>query len=223
MGYGSSSSNVTLIDLSGVPFEVLSITVSLISRIIFEYGYHYKVLRSTAGETVNNDAPILLARELPEIASQRISDGILRREWLLPGEGEQALDQLYAAARRLQRRFDEFANCRVVRALILQGGKIADDDRQQIIEVVCESTGQLPNGSRIANTRSRSVITSIFQLTVGVRSSPDFYTSYIYSLSLKRSPLSNSQYPLADRKNPDSPGKAPQQPGSESAPRLRVV
>ena len=63
MGYGSSSSNVTLIDLSGVPFEVLSITVSLISRIIFEYGYHYKVLRSAAGETVNNDAPILLVYE----------------------------------------------------------------------------------------------------------------------------------------------------------------
>lgn len=35
-------SNITVIDLSGVPFEVLSITVSLISRVIFEYGYYYK-------------------------------------------------------------------------------------------------------------------------------------------------------------------------------------
>jgi len=34
--------NVTIIDLSGVPFEVLSITVSLISRILFDYGYAYK-------------------------------------------------------------------------------------------------------------------------------------------------------------------------------------
>lgn len=56
-------SNVTVIDLSGVPFEVLSITVSLISRIIFEHGYYYKVLRTKAGEEINNDAPILLAYE----------------------------------------------------------------------------------------------------------------------------------------------------------------
>ena len=32
-------SNITIIDLSGVPFDVLSITVSLISRIIFELGF----------------------------------------------------------------------------------------------------------------------------------------------------------------------------------------
>ena len=58
-------SNITVIDLSGVPFEVLSITVSLISRIIFEYGYFYKRLRSDTNpdEKVNNDAPILLVYE----------------------------------------------------------------------------------------------------------------------------------------------------------------
>ena len=48
IGYSAKSSNVTVIDLSGVPFEVLSITVSLISRILFEHGYHYKVLRRNA-------------------------------------------------------------------------------------------------------------------------------------------------------------------------------
>jgi DNA helicase HerA-like ATPase len=63
LGYGAQQSNVTVIDLSGVPFEVLSITVSLISRILFEHGYHYKVLRSGAGESINSDAPILLAYE----------------------------------------------------------------------------------------------------------------------------------------------------------------
>lgn len=63
IGYGNENSNVTVIDLSGVPFEVLSITVSLISRILFEYGYHYKVLRSKAGEPINSDAPILLVYE----------------------------------------------------------------------------------------------------------------------------------------------------------------
>ena len=63
LGYGATKSNVTVIDLSGVPFEVLSITVSLISRILFEYGYYYKVLRSGAGEKINNDVPILLVYE----------------------------------------------------------------------------------------------------------------------------------------------------------------
>jgi len=63
IGYGDKNSNVTVIDLSGVPFEVLSITVSLISRILFEYGYHYKMLRSNAGEKINSDAPLLLVFE----------------------------------------------------------------------------------------------------------------------------------------------------------------
>lgn len=64
IGY-STESNVTVIDLSGVPFEVLSITVSLISRLIFEYGYIYKRLRTkTAPEDPrNNDIPILLVFE----------------------------------------------------------------------------------------------------------------------------------------------------------------
>lgn len=57
------TANVTVLDLSGIPFEVLSITVSLISRLIFEHGYHYKVYRTKNGETINNDAPILLVYE----------------------------------------------------------------------------------------------------------------------------------------------------------------
>ena len=63
IGYGEKQSNVTIIDLSGVPFEVLSITVSLISRILFEYGYHYKVMRTQTNETINTDAPLLLVYE----------------------------------------------------------------------------------------------------------------------------------------------------------------
>lgn len=66
LGYPSTkNSNVTVIDLSGVPFEVLSITVSLISRLIFEYGYIYKRLRcaNNPDEKINNDVPILLVYE----------------------------------------------------------------------------------------------------------------------------------------------------------------
>lgn len=66
LGYSEANkSNVTVIDLSGVPFEVLSITVSLISRLIFEYGYIYKRLRCAKdpAEKINNDVPILLVYE----------------------------------------------------------------------------------------------------------------------------------------------------------------
>lgn len=58
-------SNITILDLSGIPFEVLSITVSLISRIIFEYGYYYKRIRTKAdpNEKINNDTPFLLVYE----------------------------------------------------------------------------------------------------------------------------------------------------------------
>jgi uncharacterized protein len=66
MGYSSDKkSNITVIDLSGVPFEVLSITVSLISRLIFEYGYFYKRLRCLRNpeEKINNDVPILIVYE----------------------------------------------------------------------------------------------------------------------------------------------------------------
>jgi DNA helicase HerA-like ATPase len=65
LGYNTANQNVTIIDLSGVPFEVLSITVSLISRIIFEYGYFYKRLRcvKNPNEKINNDIPILLVFE----------------------------------------------------------------------------------------------------------------------------------------------------------------
>jgi hypothetical protein len=66
IGYEEKNkSNITILDLSGVPFEVLSITVSLISRMIFEYGYFYKKLRTAkdSSEKINNDIPILLVYE----------------------------------------------------------------------------------------------------------------------------------------------------------------
>ncbi len=65
LGYGTDNANVTILDLSGVPFEVLSITVSLVSRIMFEYGYYYKRLRfnNNPEEKINNDVPLLLVYE----------------------------------------------------------------------------------------------------------------------------------------------------------------
>lgn len=61
IGYkDENKSNVTIIDLSGVPFEVLSITVSLISRILFDYGYFYK---KYLNESVDLETPLLLVYE----------------------------------------------------------------------------------------------------------------------------------------------------------------
>lgn len=64
LGYGydvenrkNAKSNVTIVDLSGVPFEVLSITVSLISRLLFDYSYYYKK------QVGDNDMPLLLVYE----------------------------------------------------------------------------------------------------------------------------------------------------------------
>ncbi len=61
----NENANVTIIDLNGVPFEALSITVSLISRILFEYGYYYKKVRTKNDpeEKINNDTPLLLVYE----------------------------------------------------------------------------------------------------------------------------------------------------------------
>ena len=65
ISYSDEKRNVTIIDLSGIPFDILSITVSLISRILFEYGYYYKKIRSMsdAGQKMNNDVPLLLVYE----------------------------------------------------------------------------------------------------------------------------------------------------------------
>lgn len=53
--------NVTIVDLSGVPFEVLSITVSLISRLIFDFCFHYSKLHHAQGKL--NDIPVMLVCE----------------------------------------------------------------------------------------------------------------------------------------------------------------
>lgn len=58
-GYDPDSlANVTVIDLSGVPFEVLSITVSLVSRLLFDYSYYFKKINSSSVDT-----PLLLVYE----------------------------------------------------------------------------------------------------------------------------------------------------------------
>jgi DNA helicase HerA-like ATPase len=60
LGY-LNKANVSIIDLSGVPFEVLSITISLISRIVFDFAFHYSKLMHAKEQT--NNVPFLIVCE----------------------------------------------------------------------------------------------------------------------------------------------------------------
>lgn len=54
-----NEANITILDISGVPFEVLSISVSLISRILFDYAYHTKKIH----KSLLNETPLLVVYE----------------------------------------------------------------------------------------------------------------------------------------------------------------
>lgn len=56
-----NKANVTIVDLSGIPFEVLSITVSLVSRLIFDFCFHYSKLRHK--NDALNDVPVMIVCE----------------------------------------------------------------------------------------------------------------------------------------------------------------
>lgn len=56
-----TKSNVSIVDLSGIPFEVLSIVVSLISRMIFDFGFHYSKNRHIGGHV--SDIPVMVVCE----------------------------------------------------------------------------------------------------------------------------------------------------------------
>lgn len=58
LGYSDDEkSNITIIDLSGIPFEVLSLVVSLISRLVFDFCFHYKSIKN------DKEVPYLLVLE----------------------------------------------------------------------------------------------------------------------------------------------------------------
>jgi len=54
-------SNVTIIDLSGIPFEVLSITISLVARLLFDFAFHYSKLMHDHDQM--NNVPFLIVCE----------------------------------------------------------------------------------------------------------------------------------------------------------------
>lgn len=60
LGY-LDKSNITIVDLSGIPFEVLSITVSLVSRLVFDFAFHYSKIMH--GKDEQNDIPFMIVCE----------------------------------------------------------------------------------------------------------------------------------------------------------------
>lgn len=60
LGY-LNRANVTIVDLSGVPFEVLSITVSLVARLVFDFSFHYS--KNQHDKEQLNDIPIMIVCE----------------------------------------------------------------------------------------------------------------------------------------------------------------
>jgi len=61
LGYVSTKNkNITIIDLSSLPFEVISIVVSIVSRIVFDFSY-YSTKMSTDDKT--NETPFMLVYE----------------------------------------------------------------------------------------------------------------------------------------------------------------
>lgn len=60
LGY-LNQANVSIIDLSGIPFEVLSITISLISRLVFDFCFHYSKLKHERQEL--NNVPFMIVCE----------------------------------------------------------------------------------------------------------------------------------------------------------------
>ncbi len=67
IGYGNNTSNTTILDLSGLPFEVVGIVVSLVSRLMFDFAFHLKQLVSTDDQLSeseeNREVPFLIVYE----------------------------------------------------------------------------------------------------------------------------------------------------------------
>jgi len=65
-----NKANVTIVDLSGIPFEVLSITVSLVSRLIFDFCFHYSKLRHER-DALNNVPVMIICEEAHNYIPQK--------------------------------------------------------------------------------------------------------------------------------------------------------
>ncbi len=142
-----STANVTILDLSGIPFEVLSITVSLISRILFEFGYYYKKLKNEI------DVPILLVFEeahkyVPrsDLAKYRASKHSIER---IAKEGRKyGVSLLIASQRPSEVSATIFAQCNNFIVMRLTN----PDDQNYVKKLLPDTLGGLTNNLSILRT-----------------------------------------------------------------------
>ena len=139
--------NVTILDLSGIPFEVLSITVSLISRILFEFAYFYKKIKT------NIDIPILLVYEeahkyVPQsdLAKYRSSKHSIER---IAKEGRKyGISLLIASQRPSEVSKTIFAQCNNFIAMRLTN----PDDQNYVKKLLPDTLGGLTDNLSVLRT-----------------------------------------------------------------------
>ena len=78
-----------------------------------------------------------------------------QRQRLLARKGQQPLDQRGTPARGLQRRQQVFGHVRLVGVALLQRDQVANHHRQQVIEVVRQTAGELPGGFHFLRMHQR--------------------------------------------------------------------
>lgn len=146
IGYGENKSNISIIDLSGVPFDVLSITVSLISRILFEYGYYYKRFRyaKNPDEKLNNDVPLLLVYEeahkyVPNSDLSRYRASKQSIEWIAKEGRKYGVTLLLSSQRPSEISETIFAQCNNFLALRLTN----PNDQNYVKRLLPDTSGSL--------------------------------------------------------------------------------
>jgi hypothetical protein len=158
----SKEANITILDLSGIPFSVLSITVSLISRMLFEFSYFYKKIKEKNGEVdIKNivEVPILLVFEeahkyIPQsdLAKYKASKQSIEQ---IAKEGRKyGISLLIASQRPSEVSTTIFAQCNNFIAMRLTN----PDDQNYVKKLLPDTLGGLTNNLPILRTGEALII-----------------------------------------------------------------
>ena len=146
VGYKKAkTANVTIIDLSGVPFEVLSITVSLISRLLFEFAYHLKQISATT----STDVPLLLIYEeahkyVPKSDLARYRSSRMSIERIAKEGRKYGVTLLIASQRPSEISETIFSQCNNFIAMRLTNPVDQDDVKRLLPDALGDLTDTLP-------------------------------------------------------------------------------
>ena len=142
MGYGNdNSANVTILDLSGIPFEVISITVSLITRVLFDYGYYFRRSKERC------DTPLLLVYEeahkyAPKSELARFKASLTAIERVAKEGRKYGVSLLISSQRPSEISETIFAQCSNFLAMRLTN----PDDQAYVRRLLPDSLGSLTSG-----------------------------------------------------------------------------